>query len=285
MRKRLKHIRSIAKWWWALVAALWSTFWIADGAIGKWGSQTVKAWWDAHTEHLPTNWQAWLIGLLGIALLLILEGSYRRSVAVESEHKSEVRHLSDKVTDVPLLRVAEDGFCHDLRPLVNTDNYGNKNILATLSCIHVKFKNDPKKTTPNSRAKVLAEMEFYDANSGAFLCQMYGRWGDSTQPPHLAPGQTVSDNLAAVDFEIGQERELNIAFKYQQESDCFGMSNKTYEVYGWRHPKQGIPCEHVRVRVRLRGVGVNSSWDFWFQNPKTGQLQPIKQQQVQPVAP
>jgi hypothetical protein len=95
MRERLRHIRDVAKWWWALVAALWSTFWIADSVIEKWGSATVKTWWDAHTQHFPTDWQTWLIGLLVIALLLILEGSYQHSECMAKAASAEASALRE----------------------------------------------------------------------------------------------------------------------------------------------------------------------------------------------
>jgi hypothetical protein len=152
--------------------------------------------------------------------------------------------------------------------------------VAQLSCLHVKFKNDPELSTESSTAKnILAELEFFD-DSGHPLCSLLGRWGDTPQPPHLPQGQTPAQTLAMVDFGIGQERELDIAFKYQDEPDCFGMSNETYAYRDWRHPKQRLCPENIRVRVRLRGIGVDNAWDFWFQNPKSTGLQKVKYQQV-----
>lgn len=120
-----------------------------------------------------------------------------------------------------------------------------------------------------------AELDFFD-EADHLLCTLHGRWADTIQPPFLPPGQSAAQVLAMADFGIGQERELDIAFKYQDETDCFGMSNETYTYQDWKHPKQKLSAENIRVRVRLRGVGVDNIWDFWFQNPKSGCLQRIK---------
>ncbi len=95
MRDLIKHLKNIAKWWWALIAAAWSAFWIADSIIGKWGSPKVKGWWDTYTQHFPSNWETWLIGLLVIALALIIWGSYQHSKANTNAAKAEIKTLNE----------------------------------------------------------------------------------------------------------------------------------------------------------------------------------------------
>src|SRR6266403_1105112 len=91
MHGLVRHLRKIAKWWWALIAVAWSAFWVADNAIAKWGSFRVRAWWDAHTQHFPSNWETWLIGLLVIALALIIGGSYQHSRTTAKAAEAEVK--------------------------------------------------------------------------------------------------------------------------------------------------------------------------------------------------
>ncbi len=200
----------------------------------------------------------------------------------KSQSKSE--ELERHLADAPLLKVLPNGFYVDVRPLVEQVGPVIRQV-DQLSCIHVKFKNNPERSTERSIGKnILAELNYFD-DADHLLCTVLGRWGDTPQPPYLLPGQSPAQVLAMVDFGIGQERELDIAFKYQNEADCFAMSNDTYAYRDWRHPKQKLSRENVRVRVRLRGVGVDSSWDFWFHNPKSGALQKIRQQQVGLPAP
>jgi hypothetical protein len=77
--ERYNHFREIARWWWALILALWSAFWLIDTMIAKWGDPPLKKLWDQNTLHIPRGWQYWVIGLLGISILLVIEGSFRHS--------------------------------------------------------------------------------------------------------------------------------------------------------------------------------------------------------------
>ena len=215
------------------------------------------------------------------ALLLFLGGflAWSRQCHANKALQDKFIQLENQLTDVPNLNVAPHGFYADIRPLAEQVGPVFRTI-AQLSCLNVKFKNDPRLATQSSIARnILAELEFFD-ESGHLLSTLLGRWGDSPQPPHLPQGQSPAQTLAMVDFGIGQERELNIAFKYQDEADCFGMSNETYAYKDWKHPKQKLVRENIKVRVRLRGVGVDSTWDFWFHNPKGACLQKVKHQQV-----
>jgi hypothetical protein len=233
-----------------------------------------------HSKEKPlTGWVFLVLSVILFWLGSFLAWSHKNNA--EKVLQSRVEQLEKRVMDVPSLRVVQHGFYTDIRPLVEQVGPVFRP-LAQLSCLHVKFKNDPQLATDGSIARnVLAELEFFD-ESGHLLCAFLGRWGDMPQPPHLPQGQSPAQTLAMADFGIGQERELDIAFKYQDESDCFGMSNETYSYRDWRHPKQRLVSEDVKVRIRLRGIGADSSWDFWFHNPKSGSLQRIKYQQASP---
>lgn len=231
---------------------------------------------------LPVPW-ALTIFMAGFITVVVV-GGYHRAVAEQTKRDNDVRRLQEQVTDVPRLHVVDGGFYNDVRllqKLINDASFGKQVGMAELSCLHVKFKNDPKRSTVNSIARnILAEMAFYDAVSESLICSVRGRWGDTPEPPRLLPHQTTADALATVNFEIGQERELDIAFKYPDERECFAMSNETYGTADWRYPKQEISCNQLKVRVRLRGVGVDASWEFWFENPNRGELRPMKHQAV-----
>jgi len=119
----------------------------------------------------------------------------------------EIVELKEKLTDVPRLEVVRHGFYVDVRPLIEQIGPVIRTV-AQLSCLHVKFKNDPELSTESSIAKnILAELEFIDDSSHP-LCTLLGRWGDTPQPPHLPQSQSPAQALAMVDFGIGQEREF-----------------------------------------------------------------------------
>jgi hypothetical protein len=76
---RWDHLKSIGNKWWSLVLGAYGLFFAADEAIEKWNPLNTKMWWEAHTPHLPTRWEAWLIGLLVITVMLVLEGSFQHA--------------------------------------------------------------------------------------------------------------------------------------------------------------------------------------------------------------
>jgi len=276
-----KHSKGVFGRWWLVVGFLWTLLSNADLLVSKYTSAQFQASWAAEWYSPKWGWQVWIIGILVITVVFEFFHSYRK-----------IKEPSDKLDQIeaarPLLRVAANGFHHDIRELKALDASTGRmtRILAHLSCVHVRFKNDPKVATDTSVARdVLAEISFYDESSRDLLCSLQGRWGDTLEPPLLRDG-TPEEKLATVNFAIGQERELNIAFKYQREPECYGMSNDSYKVSGWKHDKYKLSCSKIRAHVRLRSSnGVDSSWDLWFDNPSTGELQAIKQQEVLPVAP
>jgi hypothetical protein len=228
--------------------------------------------WLSKVPRLPLPWA--LAIYLGGMVVVVVWGGYKRSIEERQKHHKETEELKDRLEDVPRLVLGQDGLHADIRPL--TARAGNTHILlANLSCLHVSFKNDPLKTTPHSMARdILAEIRFFDEKTGAFLLEVQGRWEDTTEP-QLAAGQTAAEDLSGVDFKIGQTRKLDIAFKYQNESECFATSNEVYAVHNWKLPKNKILSPLVEARIRLRGVGVDSAWGLVFENPQNGELKPV----------
>jgi hypothetical protein len=224
---------------------------------------------------LPVPW-ALTIFMAGSAALVIV-GGYHRAVAEQTKRDDDVRKLKEQLTDIPRLHVVEGGFYKDVRTLSSEDARGRFTPLGELSCLHVKFMNDPKRSTGMSIARqVLAEIVFTDAKTEGEICRVRGRWGDTLEPSRLPQHLTPEDALATVDFAIGQIRELDIAYKYPDEQECYAMSNDTYGRPDWRYEKQKTLCNEIKARVRLRGVGVDASWEFRFENPNRGALRPIK---------
>jgi hypothetical protein len=101
VQERFGHLKTIVRWWWLLIAGLWSAFWVVNDCIGKWGSNALKTQWESATLHLPPTWQIWLIGLLVIGILLIVEGSYRH---FRDSEKSTARKMADLQADYDLVK-------------------------------------------------------------------------------------------------------------------------------------------------------------------------------------
>jgi hypothetical protein len=226
----------------------------------------------------PPTW-GWFVAIIGSGLAWQFYSGMKKSQADLEMLKQDLERQS---ADSPRFKVVPNGFYADVRQQKETIGPVTR-VRAEISCLHIKFKNDPEQSTENCIGKnILAELDFFD-DGGHLLSTVRGRWGDTPEPPYLPPGASPAQALAMVDFGIGQERELNIAFKYLDEADCFAVSNEIYAYPDWKHPKQKLSVESLRTRVRLRGIGVDSSWDLWFKNPKNSPLIKIRQQRVGPA--
>jgi hypothetical protein len=90
--------------------------------------------------------------------------------------ENKVAQLEKRLTDVPHLCVIQRGFYADTRTL--SEQLGSiVRPVAEVSCLHVKFKNNPTLSIESSIARnILEEVEFVD-ESGHLLCAFLGRWG------------------------------------------------------------------------------------------------------------
>jgi hypothetical protein len=116
LRTRLAHVGVIGRTWWLLLATAWGVFWALDESIEKWNLFGMKEWWDAHTTHLPTHWEGWLIGLLVLAVVGLIDGSFRHFEAAANaatgtiaEGQRKVREADQRLYDGRPLFVLEVG--------------------------------------------------------------------------------------------------------------------------------------------------------------------------------
>jgi hypothetical protein len=175
--------------------------------------------------------------------------------------------LEQRFAGLPKVKLAPDGFYADMRTLRIREGtiQGNlvRMIQRPISCIHCRFINDPEVSTPESVAQnITATLEFRDANN-RMLFTLDGRWGDTDQPQ---PGQTTID-LLSVDFQIGQTREVDIAFKHPEEAESHGLNNDSYGRPDWKDPRWRLDGEDFSVVIRLRGPYIDNRWQCYFRNP------------------
>jgi hypothetical protein len=131
------------------------------------------------------------------------------------------KNFEQRFAGLPKLRLAPGGFYADMRTLRIKDAVQGSfvgPIELPIFCIHCRFINDPEVATPESVAqKITSTIEFRDAINRV-LFTIDGRWGDTDQPQ---PGQATIE-LLSVDFQIGQTREVDIAFKYPMRRRVMG---------------------------------------------------------------
>ena len=189
--------------------------------------------------------------------------------------------LEQRFAGLPKLRLSPDGFYADVRTVRSREATIQGIVIRTsdlpIFCIHCRFINDPEVSTLESIARnVTATMEFRDANN-RLLFTLDGRWGDTDQPQ---PGQTTID-LLSVDFQIGQTREVDIAFKYPGDADSYGFNNDSYGRPDWRDPRWRLDGEDFSLVIRLRGPYIDNRWQCYFRNPGVGQ--PFEARGIQSV--
>ena len=74
-----------------MIYGAWSILCSVDVLVGKYGSDQIKAAWDAAWKLPKFGWKVWLIGMLFITVLMIFEGSYQHSRSLEERLSSKLR--------------------------------------------------------------------------------------------------------------------------------------------------------------------------------------------------
>ena len=131
-----------------------------------------------------------------------------------------------------------------------------------------RFVNDPPHPYPNAIAKeIVAKIRFFRAES--LLLEIDGRWADSDQPSLRDIRQSRND-LLRTQFAIGEEHDLDIAFRDPVTGTCFAWNNDNYNYPDMRKPEHRMDGDLFRVEVRLRGPWVDESFTFQFRNASGG---------------
>jgi len=184
--------------------------------------------------------------------LFVLVANFKAYLELES------RWLTERQKNQTRPHIRVDDYYVDTRYIGTGGQYN-----TPISCLHVKFTNDPPFPAEEAIGRdVIAQLAYKDA-AAQLLFELRGRWGDSEQPTR--PGQSIVQ-LEPTDFPIGALRELDLAFKYPADADCYAMNNETYRMPDWRDPRRVLRGERFGVCVRLRAAGVDQSWVFRFRN-------------------
>lgn len=240
------------------------------GALGKhWrpivsGAVLSLASWGygvANNKAVPTNLYLWLlVGAAIVAGFLAWRDEYRKHP-----------------TEGPDVEIAPNGFYEDTRTFFKVHRENNRvpelgvevpmvpyPIQTATSFLHLRLINRPR-SVPSERdiaRDVIARIHFLDKNDRE-LFFIDGRWSDTTQPPHLPPS-TPGIELLTVTIGIGQIRELDIAFKFRDESQAYAFNNDSYQFQFMQNPAWRILQGTYKVRVNVVGPLVNREWILPF---------------------
>ncbi|MFC2053481.1 hypothetical protein ACFLV7_04165 [Chloroflexota bacterium] len=130
----------------------------------------------------------------------------------------------------------------------------------TYEILQVWFINNPNLSLETSIAKgVTAKVKIFKSDSSE-LFEFHGQWAKSNAPDNVG----YDDILDAVDIQPSHiESKLFIALKYPPDSSCYAFTREGLRsTPDGRSPKYDIAEGEYKIRVHLRGIGVDEI--FWF---------------------
>jgi len=83
--------------------------------------------------------------------------------------------------------------------------------------------------------------------------------------------------LRPAKFNIGEKRELDIAFKYAEEPKCFAVNGDNWHSVDLKDEKKQLDGSNFMAKIRLRGPHIDTTWTVEFRNQGIyHQLEPLK---------
>lgn len=128
----------------------------------------------------------------------------------------------------------------------------------------VRLVNDPATFEATAIARrVTAKISVLQ--DGRLLKRIDGRWSESEQPnARIVASQTITD-LLEMDFPLGGERSIDIAFKIKDDTHGYLFNNDNYLAQpSMQLEKHRLEPGVYVVEVRLRAIGVDCGvrWTF-----------------------
>ena len=258
--RRFSHAWKIIRWGWFVI---YEIGWLAiytnlDLLIGKYGSEKTKSLWEQWT-HPQWGWKSWVIGALTIAIFLLIEGSYRLHQEGEKEKDTYKQKLDEIENTRPHIVL------HSKAEYVENSNFQFPNFSAVAAAIKVKLINKPLINSPSGVANgVRARVGFFCGDN--LVLEMNGRWSDSDEPSMRDPRRSRSD-LLAVDFGIGEEHDLDIAFR-EPNGNFVAWNNENYNYLDAKKPEHCLKGDSFTARIVLSAPYVKEEFSFAFSKGK-----------------
>jgi hypothetical protein len=272
------------KWAWSRRRVFGS---ILNPAIGGGVLGALRAAYPALAGRSGTDWaaiavQGVLLALVTAFMLPIAETVYRWLTYPRVRAESEVARLTDLLASTeearhalqqrlevrPHLKLREPGAVH-------TDDITFFNLetgqpLWTGNFLHVRFVNEPPHYETSAVARdIAAKITF--AQGGKVLKTIDGRWAAGADQPALLIAQAKSTvPLLRRDFNIGDEDNVDIAFKLVADDLCYMFNTDSFRFVEGKIPEFALGPGTYDVTVRLVGVRVNEMVQFSFTNPGAG---------------
>lgn len=242
-----------------MVKAIWNSEW--PGAVGA----TIACLWEAFLLLGPptglvrsdrTSYLSW-------GLFFILVCGIQSFAALKRKNKTLEKELQGHREARPFLKASR----FYQQSISYSFSYGNppRTQVQVGSSVILEIHNDPSVPTPQANAQdISAAVTFYDS-PGQELFSVDGRWSQSTQPSAIQPGVSRA-SLHSMDIPIGQKRQIDIAFKYPDDSEAYAFGNDSYSYPRYQNPEWKLVGQEFEVRVRVRGTSVDRTWRMRFKN-------------------
>lgn len=171
-------------------------------------------------------------------------------------------------------------------PVKTVDAEGN--ILENYTAVRALAANTrrwPRWWPRQTLIRASALITFHDPRTGAdlFNRSMRGRWASLPQPEImvLVEGKktlwadpALIANVPEIDIPWGEVEPLDIAVRFQNDSDAYGWSNDSYydQQKRYRPERWRLPLEGCLVRAIVQGSGERCSAVYRLVNSKEGGL-------------
>jgi hypothetical protein len=215
------------------------------------------------------GWQLSLVGVL--VALFLLEGAFRvwrgavsELATVQAQPRTHLVFLQTEVE--------EAGVTSGFSAVPTTASVSHTTTIVTLRAVppnlfaRVLAANRPPPGLRGLRAdRVVAELEFYEPESGQLFLSIYGRWAET---PQRAETGRLGIDLAETQLDIdanGLPHPLDIAMKRPGAGEMFAYNHENASAPGLELPKHLIARPVCRVRVTLRpanGMAVISEFEL-----------------------
>jgi hypothetical protein len=106
--------------------------------------------------------------------------------------------------------------------------------------------------------------------TAAFASSMTARWVGSPQPPQLAHNNVIYPDALEIlryrDVHLNRVESMDLATKFDNDTDCFGFTNTSYFHPDFKDPDWRLPQERYRIRVSLYSGSNSTGKTFILRN-------------------
>jgi hypothetical protein len=265
------------RWYIAIVVLATIVYYFTDNWLGRELAHVSPSSALPYLEN-PALFSTLILAIgLGVILLMAVREAFdpRPLLVPVGKDAAYVEDREFAVLNTPGIAALSSTMFRSDGPLQDSDTY---------PFIRLRLSNEPHVPSERGEAKqVRASVEYW--HNSEKLLVLDGRWShmpEPTPPPvkpairslsrapkPAPPPEDPIKELLAVDFLIGEERSLDIAFKDISKNICYAFNNDSF-IAGIKNARFRLYGDLVTVKVRLTGINVDSRVVFKFRDLGNG---------------